>query len=100
MRRQKNREEIVHLLLEYDLEEEHNIVNAKGVDGWTPLHCCAFKGNTAQLTLLVNSKHKFPVQLDIPTEKHGFTPLILAASKSHIEAVWLLIKRYCIIAPI
>ena len=100
MRKQKNREDIVQLLLDYDLEEERNIVNAKGLDGWTPLHCCAFKGNTAQLTLLVNSKHKDPVQLDIQTEKDGFTPLILAASKSHIDAVWLLINRYCIITPI
>ena len=92
-RRIKNRVEIVKLLLEYDVEEEKNIVNAKGSDGWTPLHCCAFKGNTAQLELLVNSKHKDKVQLEIQTEKDGFTPLILAAAKSRIEAVWLLINR-------
>lgn len=93
LRRQKIREGIVQLLLDYDLEAEFNIVNAKGVDGWTPMHCCAFKGNTGQLKLLVQSKHKEKVQLDIPTEKYGFTPLILAASKNNIDAVWLLIDR-------
>ena len=92
--RQKNREEIVQLLLDYDLEAEFNLVNVKGVDGWTAMHCCAFKGNTAQLELLVKSKHKDPVQLEIQTEKDGFTPLILAAAKNHTKAVWLLIDRF------
>ena len=92
-RRLNNRVEIVRLLLEYDIEEAHNIVNVKGLDGWTPLHCCAYKGNTEQLKLLVESTHKDKVQFEIQTEKDGFTPLILAAVKNHIDAVWLLIKR-------
>jgi ankyrin repeat protein len=64
-------------------------VNAKNVDGWTPLHEAAFGGRKEIVELLISNG------ADVNAKHDGFgtTPLHRAAYRGHKEIVELLIGK-------
>jgi len=63
---------------------------ARGIDNWSVLHFAARKGRTAIVELLLDADP--PADINATT-KNGWTPLMMAADRGHVDTCRLLIRR-------
>ena len=65
-------------------------VNARDIDGWTPLHQAAENGHVEMARLLVSE-----LGADVNARDcSGWTPLHLAAENGHVEMARLLVSEF------
>lgn len=75
--------DIARLLIAHDAQ-----LDARRKDGWTPLHAAAYKGNAANVRILLDAKAALN-----PMDSAGKTPLHLAAEQGRTAVVSTLLSR-------